>query len=479
MILKLALKNIISRKSSIVIIMFIAFAISLLVLSNSVFDSTENGIQESFVNSFTGDIVIRPKSETPIGLLGDETPVTGSFTILSTISNYEELHRYLESVPEIKSYNPQISGSVVLDFNDDTNEAILFGTNSEKYLEIMKAIKLVDGRTYYDEEKGAMLSTQIAEKIGAKVGDELQFIIADGLNLKIRASTVTGIYQYPVENSVFDKIVLINSEVARDVFGINSMYDDEQVELNAVQEGLLSLDMDDMFGDFDEAYFEENFASQPAGEEMEAKNVEEVQNASKDTTTTWNFVVCKLENPKDTGKVLRKLRRDFKKRGLSVEAINWRTAAGSNAMYLYFLRLILDAGIIIILFAGFIVINNTLVVNILDRIREIGTMRAIGTSKGFISLQCMSETLILSLTAGVIGIIIGIILSRIVLAMHISIDNGFLIQLFGGETLVTIIKLSSLLKCFAVAFILGMIAWIRPVHIALRTSPVTAMQGVK
>lgn len=475
MILKLALKNIISRKSSIVIIMFIAFAISLLLLSNSVFDSTENGIQESFVNSFTGDIVIRPKSETPLSLLGDETPVTGSFTILSTISNYEELHTYLDSVEQIKSYNPQISGSVVLDFNDDTNEAILFGTNSEKYLEIMKAIKLLEGRTYFDDEKGAMLSTQIAEKIGAKVGDELQFIIADGLNLKIRASTVTGIYQYPVENSVFDKIVLINSEVARDVFGINSMYDDDQVELNAVQEGLLSLDMDDMFGDFDESYFEENFTSESAGEEQ----AEEIQNTAKDTSTTWNFVVCKLENPKDTGKVLRKLRKDFKKRGLNVEAVNWRTAAGSNAMYLYFLRLILDTGIIIILFAGFIVINNTLVVNILDRIREIGTMRAIGTSKGFISLQCMSETLILSLTAGVIGIIIGIILSRIVLAMQISIDNGFLIQLFGGETLVTIIKLSSLLKCFAVAFILGMIAWIRPVHIALRTSPVTAMQGVK
>ena len=116
MILKLAIKNIFSRKSSFVIIFFIAFSISVLVLTNSIFDSTEHGIQETYTSSFTGDLVIRPKFETPISLLGDETPVTGTFTDNPILTPYEEICDLLNEFSEIKYFNPQISGFVALDF---------------------------------------------------------------------------------------------------------------------------------------------------------------------------------------------------------------------------------------------------------------------------------------------------------------------------------------------------------------------------
>ena len=44
MLFYLAFKNIVSRKSSFVIVLFIAFAVMLMAVINSVFDSTENGI---------------------------------------------------------------------------------------------------------------------------------------------------------------------------------------------------------------------------------------------------------------------------------------------------------------------------------------------------------------------------------------------------------------------------------------------------
>ncbi|WP_192807780.1 ABC transporter permease [Treponema sp. JC4] len=195
--------------------------------------------------------------------------------------------------------------------------------------------------------------------------------------------------------------------------------------------------------------------------------------------TTWNFIICDVEDNSNISSVIKKLNKTFRRNGWNVEAVNWRSAAGSTAMYLYFLRLILNIGIIVVLFAGFIIINNTLVVNILDRTQEIGTMRAIGTSKLFVSLQCMSETLLLALTAGFLGLIFGAILSHIVNDLHITFTNAFLIQLFGGNTLVTVVKASNLAKCFLVSSILGMFAWIYPVHTALITSPVTAMTGAR
>ncbi len=101
MLLYLAYKNVISKKSSFVIILFIAFAIMLLVLQNAVFDSTENGVQETFISSFTGDVVIRPKSDKPLSLFGDETPVTCKLSEIPVLVPYGDLTSYISQNPSV------------------------------------------------------------------------------------------------------------------------------------------------------------------------------------------------------------------------------------------------------------------------------------------------------------------------------------------------------------------------------------------
>ena len=91
-------------------------------------------------------------------------------------------------------------------------------------------------------------------------------------------------------------------------------------------------------------------------------------------------------------------------------------------------EMVIVIGIIVILFAGFIIVNNSLVVNILDRTREIGTLRAIGAKKRYISLQCMVENLILTLTSGVLGVILGFITSFIINKAHIVLHNYLLLE---------------------------------------------------
>lgn len=481
MILKLAFKNIISRKSSSVIILFIAFAVAVLVVTNAIFDSTENGIQETFVSSFTGDIVIRPKNDTPLSLLGDETPVTGSFTEIPQVSPYSIIYDYLESIPQITALSPQVSGLSALDFNNQKFPSIVFGVETDEYLKIMDSVKIVEGRPFARNEDGIMLSTQIAKKIGAKLGSDLQFIVTEGLTARIRSVLITGIYSYPVENTIFDQIVLMNSAKARDLLGMSALYDVDDIELDDTTEELLSdYDLDSLFDDADDFSARELASAKENDAKSDKKETEnKTLETSPASETSWNFIVCDVENNKDVDKLIKKMNKHFKHNDWNIEAVNWRNAAGSTAMYLYFLRLILNIGIIVVLFAGFIIINNTLVVNILDRIQEIGTMRAIGTTKLFVSLQCMAETLILAVTAGLFGLILGCLLSQIVLSMHITFSNNFLIQLFGGNTLVTVVKASNLFNCFCVSLLLGMVAWIYPVHTALNTSPVTAMTGAK
>lgn len=90
-LLRISFKNIVSRKSSAVIVAFISFAVALLSVTNAVFDSTEKGVRESFSASFTGDVVVRPKSFVSLSLFGDETPITGEFTSIPILERFSEI----------------------------------------------------------------------------------------------------------------------------------------------------------------------------------------------------------------------------------------------------------------------------------------------------------------------------------------------------------------------------------------------------
>ena len=154
-------------------------------------------------------------------------------------------------------------------------------------------------------------------------------------------------------------------------------------------------------------------------------------------------------------------------------------AAGSTALYLYWMRKIFNIGIIIVLAAGFIIVNNSLVINILDRTREIGTLRAIGAKKRFISLQCMVENLILTITSGILGVLAGELCTHFVNKAHIVLHNTFLVQLFGADAIYVQVTSGNILKLFILVLALALLGWVYPVINALKVSPVAAIQGAK
>ena len=476
MLLYLAFKNIISKKSSFVIILFIAFAVMLLVVTNSVFDSTENGVQKTFVTSFTGDIVIRPKYKKPLSLFGDETPVTGKLTDIPQLVPYNDIIQFLEDNPSISDFVPQVSGISLLESDGfEEDKCYMFGVPAEKYLEMMTSITILEGRPWKDGEKGIMLSKKYADNMKAKLGDTLQFKISEGFSSRIRAVPLTAIYEYSVENAILDKIVLTNPETVRAIMDMSDLTDADKIDLSDDVESLLSDD------DLDDLFSEAVDLDKGVVTEQEIISDEELAafQESYTNSTSWNYLICRVADPKETDKLIKNFNKFFAKSDWPVEAVNWRSSAGSTAFYLYILRLILNFGIIVILAAGFIVVNNTLVINVLDRIREIGTMRAIGANKRYITKECAAETIIMAFVAGIIGCILGIIASHVVSAIHVTFSNDFLIQLFGGRVLTTTVSPANLACSFALSIFIGLVAWISPLINALRVNPVEAMQGVK
>ena len=475
MIFKLALKNILARKSSVVIVLFMTLVATLLIVANAVFDSTEKGVESSFVQSFTGDFIIRPISDVPLSLFGDETPVTGELTEIERLSPYEDILQVLSENPAIKKFTPQITGISLLEFGDYREPMSIFGVNADAYLDIMSGVTVEEGRPYKMGDKGIMISRQQQELWGAAVGDAIQFTIVDGVSFRIRAVPVTGIYSYQNYNTIFDRFVLINPETVRDIMDITDTVS-SGIEIDESKTNLLDgdLNFDDLFFTSDEegAVFEDSQDSLLETEEVIAEN-------PVSDSTSWHFLICDVKDSEDVASVMRSLNRTFKKNGWPVEAVNWRHAAGSTALYLYWMRIIFNIGILIIVVAGFIMVNNTLVVSVLNRSREIGTMRALGATRSFVALNCMIENLILAFISGFCGCLLGVVVTRAITKAEITFTNDFLIQLFGGEALVTAVTASNMLWIMFLMFYLGILGWIYPVITTLKVQPIEAIQGTK
>ena len=449
-----------------------------MVIVNSIFDSTENGIESVYKKSFTGDIVIRPAAKIPLSLFGDETPVTGKLTEIPRVIPFADIMDYVENQPDVSAAIPQISGRAVVESETSDKELeMLFGVDASDYFKMMSSIKILEGEPYKKGQRGLALSTQVAQRYGVKLGDELQFLVEDKMSFRLRAAKVFCIYDYEIKSDTLNSIILV------DPFTLRSLLDMEDTFENVViDENNMDLLDDDIDSLFDEA--EDFTAEQTQEEHDEQANVKTSEEKTETTlelsdteSTAWNFIILQLKDRKNIKKVVAELNRHFKKSTWPVQAVTWRSAAGSTAMYLFWIRLIFNVGVIVVLCAGFIVINNTLVVNILNRTQEIGTMRAEGASRNFVSVECMTETFMLTITAGILGCIIGAIASSAISSMNINLGNSFLIQLFGSETLNFFVSFNTIVQSMILSLILGFAGWIYPVHTALKVSPVKAMQG--
>lgn len=447
-----------------------------MVIVNSIFDSTEKGIENVYSKSFTGDIVIRPVVKAPLSLFGDETPITGKLTQIPNITPFSDLVNFLNEDSQIARFIPQISGRAIVESKDqDKGLETLFGVDASDYFKLMTSIKVIEGTPYKIGERGVALSKTMAQRYKVNIGDELQFLVEDSTTFRIRAAKISCIYEYEIKNEILDTIILVDPFTLRSLFDMTETLENIDIENNS-KDLLENEDFDSIFEEAEDFFAEDVFTEEVLEDKEEISIQENLQEAESESTA-WNFIIVQVKDKEEISNIVSTFNREFKKQSWPVQAVTWRNAAGSTAIYLFWIRFIFNVGVIIILCAGFIVINNTLVVNVLNRTQEIGTMRAEGASRKFISVECMTETFILTITAGILGCILGSIASVCISSLKINFNNSFLIQLFGNDILEFFVSLKTIIKSMLLSVILGFVGWIYPVRTALKVSPVKAMQG--
>ena len=86
-----------------------------------------------------------------------------------------------------------------------------------------------------------------------------------------------------------------------------------------------------------------------------------------------------------------------KQAGLPLKAITWQKAAGLIGQFATLMRVVLYTAVLIIFVVALVIINNALVMATLQRVREIGTLRAVGAQRRFILAMLVLESVAVGL----------------------------------------------------------------------------------
>lgn len=189
---------------------------------------------------------------------------------------------------------------------------------------------------------------------------------------------------------------------------------------------------------------------------------------------TAHQVVIRLEDIDDTRELTRKLRVDFP----DLEVLNWKEIQPDMAMMSDFAGVMYGFFMVIILAALAFGIVNTMLMVVLERVKELGMLTAIGMNKKKVFRMIMTESVFLSLTGGVTGMLISWLIIEITSTRGIrfgSMEEGFEAMGFSSH-IYPDIGLDFFLIVTLLIIITGILSSIYPSLKALKLDPADALR---
>lgn len=208
---------------------------------------------------------------------------------------------------------------------------------------------------------------------------------------------------------------------------------------------------------------------------------EEAANRSYDPTQLETGVVLNaaviLHDPDRVAETISAIEAAGKKAGLPLKAITWRDASGFIGQLVVTFTMVLYVAVLIIFVVALVIINNALVMATLQRVPEIGTLRAVGAQRRFILAMLVIEAIVVGLIFGAIGAGLGALIIAVIGKMGIPAFNDISYFFFSGPRLRPFIASSNLAMALIIVFVVSALSSLYPAWLAMRVSPRQAMQS--
>ncbi|HTX60895.1 MAG TPA: ABC transporter permease [Methanobacterium sp.] len=114
---------------------------------------------------------------------------------------------------------------------------------------------------------------------------------------------------------------------------------------------------------------------------------------------------------------------------------------------------------------GGVGVINTMIMSVFERTREIGVLKAVGWKNRRILTMILGESIVLTLIAALVGIVLGIV--------GVEIIFKFLIT---SQSFSAVLTPETIIKAFAVALLVGVVGGLYPAYRASRLAPTEALR---
>lgn len=500
-IIKLALRNLKEHKSKTIIIsLFVLFGVAIVIMGNSFLESINRGLEKDFRANITGDIAISviPEKGTIIDVFGvDSTNISGEIPQVPALLDLDKIEDILDEVGGIKLQSKMITAQVILSKgveldlsalteNDDLGImdlpiSMLFAGEEDSYWKLFPDLNMVEGRYPSPGTNEIIVDTRVMAGFEKTYKDTLHVgdsVLLMSLSGTIREGVICGIFKPANEYSAMFQSIYCEPNFARAFADLTYASNFVQELPDSVNLAISDMSEEDLFGD-DDLFgdIEEDFSILGSNDDFDSilgdTSLRDELNKADDGA--WPFILAKLENPHADKKVVAELNKRFKEEGLNARAMDWKAAAYSYSGTVEGIGFIFNMLIIILAVVVFIIIMNTMVVSVIERTSEIGTMRAIGAEKKFVRRLFYSETIILTTVSSCAGILFAFICMGIFNSLNIAITNEIAKMILGGGLLHFSPTLKIILLTVFIAVFGSMLSNTYPVKSALKITPLKAL----
>ncbi len=161
--------------------------------------------------------------------------------------------------------------------------------------------------------------------------------------------------------------------------------------------------------------------------------------------------------------------------GNPLRAISWQKASGIIGQFVTLARIVLNTAVLIIFVVALVIINNALVMATLERVQEIGTLRAVGAQRRFIVGMLVIESVVIGALFGVLGAAVGAGIVTALGRVGIPAANDVFTFFFSGPRLHPELGAASLVSSLLIVLVVSALSSFYPAWLAMRVTPRQAM----
>jgi putative ABC transport system permease protein len=459
----------------------IVLIFALLLVGNAILDTTIDSLYTLYARNLSGDLTIAPADENNFTLFGSDQLLVGQFLVPPVLVGVPELEEHLAAMQEVRSVAGLVSSAARVELGKQKRESVVFGVDFGSYPQVVDGLRLEAGSFPEPGKPGVVLQSRTWQGAEKLIGSTVLLASSLGRTFTLREVPLTGLVSYPVSDPVLDSLVLTDADTARALNGY--LYGSGPLA------PLPEEDMDSLHSDFDDLFGAPSGNKKTSGTPSDsavdplalfsspdsAGSPPVVEPAGGREEGAWNFLLVSLHNRRDLGTVLSSLSGAGYTREQGFVVRNWRDSIGAGAQLASFLQLLFNIGLLFISFGAVVIAANALLLSILERTGEIGTMRALGAGKMRIALMVSLETLMVVFAGALAGIVLGAIAISRLNAGRLIIDNPYIQILFGGDPIRGTLSLALVARHLAAALVLTILAMVYPLKRALGIKPVEAM----